>query len=93
MVPRKKYLEKLRQWKDEDVIKVVTGVRRCGKSTLLNMFRDVLIKEYKVSDDCIISINFEDLQYDDITDYKKLYDYIYPKLKKDTMTYVFLDEV
>lgn len=93
MIPRKKYLEKLRQWKDEDVIKVVTGVRRCGKSTLLNMFRDVLIKEYKVSDDCIISINFEDLQYDDITDYKKLYDHIYPKLKKDTMTYVFLDEV
>ena len=60
MIERKEYLQKLIQWKDEQVIKVVTGMRRCGKSTLLMQYQDYL-KSIGVEDDQIIAINFEDL--------------------------------
>ena len=75
MVERKEYLAQLAQWKDEQVIKVVTGIRRCGKSTLLSQFQSEL-KETGVSRDQIISVNFEDLEYEELQDYRKLYDYL-----------------
>ena len=92
MVIRKEYLSKLLAWKNEQVIKVVTGIRRCGKSTLLKQFQDRLLEE-GVSQEQIISINFEDLDYEDLLDYKALYAYIKERLCPDKMTYIFLDEI
>ena len=71
MVIRKEYLSRLLAWKNEQVIKVVTGIRRCGKSTLLKQFQDRLVED-GVSQEQIISINFEDLDYEDLLDYKAL---------------------
>ena len=72
MVIRKSYLNQLIVWKNEQVIKVVTGIRRCGKSTLLKQFQDHLLQE-GASQEQIISINFEDLDYEDLLDYKCMY--------------------
>jgi predicted AAA+ superfamily ATPase len=85
-------LEKLIQWKDEQVIKVVTGIRRCGKSTLLAQFQAYL-RCNGVSDDQIVSINFEELEYEDLLDYKKLYAYLKEHLVQGKTTYIFLDEI
>ncbi len=88
MVQRDEYLNQLKKWKDEQVIKVITGIRRCGKSTLLEMYRDCL-KSEGVSDDRIISINFEELEYEELSDYKALYNYIKERLHKTETTYIF----
>ena len=79
MVKRTEYLEKLKKIKDMQIIKVITGVRRCGKSTLLSQFRNFLI-ESGVLKEQIISINFEDLKFEDLKDYKLLYQYINERL-------------
>ena len=92
MVERKEYLEKLKLWKDEQVIKVVTGIRRCGKSTLLMQYQEYL-KLSGVDADRIIAINFEELEYEELCDYKKLYEYIKARLSSDKTTYIFLDEI
>lgn len=92
MIQRKEYLNQLIRWKDEPVIKVITGIRRCGKSTLLEMFQNYL-KSLGVSDNQIISINFEELEYESLLDYKSLYGYIKERLHKTKKTYVFLDEI
>ncbi len=92
MIQRNEYLNELIKWKNEDLIKVITGIRRCGKSTLLKLFVEQL-KNEGVSDDQIIFINFEDLEYEDLLDYKNLYNYIKTKLNKDKWTYILLDEV
>ena len=75
MVQRNEYLDQLKKWKDEQVIKVITGIRRCGKSTLLDLYQDYL-KSVGITDDQIISINFEELEYEELLDYKTLYNYI-----------------
>ncbi len=92
MIIRKDYLTKLISWKDHDIIKVITGIRRCGKSTILKQFQDYL-KENGVIDEQIISINFEDLKYEDLLDYKALYDYIGSRILPDKKMYIFLDEI
>ncbi|PWL96594.1 MAG: ATPase [Clostridiales bacterium] len=92
MIERKEYLQKLIQWKDEQVIKVVTGMRRCGKSTLLMQYQDYL-KSIGVENDQIIAINFEDLEYEELCEYKVLYDYLKERLLSDKTTYIFLDEI
>ena len=92
MVKRHQYLEKLKKLKDMQIIKVVTGFRRCGKSTLLLQFREYL-KECSVDDSQIISINFEKLEYEHLLDYKELYSYITERLHPEKMTYIFLDEI
>ena len=92
MVIRKAYLEQLKSWKDEMVVKVVTGIRRCGKSTLLMQYQDYL-RENGVAENQIISINFEDLEYEHLLDYRALYGYIKERLCADKMTYIFLDEI
>lgn len=92
MVKRKEYLNKLTEWKDEQVIKVVTGIRRCGKSTLLLQYQDYL-RENGVLDEQIISLNFEELENEDLLDYRALYSYIKERLCNDKMTYIFLDEI
>ena len=75
MIERKNYLEKLIAWKDEKVIKVVTGIRRCGKSTLLDLFKEYL-KKSGVGDEQIVAVNFEDLENEALQDYKALYAYL-----------------
>ena len=92
MVQRKEYLEKLTEWKDDDVIKVVTGIRRCGKSTLLMQYQDYL-KSIGIEENQIIAVNFEELEYEELCDYKKLYAYIKDRLIADKITYIFLDEI
>ena len=92
MVIRKEYLEELIKWKDENVIKVVTGIRRCGKSTLLTQYQDYLLKS-GIGANQIISINFEELEYEELCDYKKLYAYIKERLQDEKTTYIFLDEI
>ena len=92
MVERKGYLDLLKKWKDDEVIKVVTGIRRCGKSTLLKMYMEFL-KSQGIREDRIIFINFEELEYEHISDYKILYNYIKERLHPAEMTYIFLDEI
>lgn len=92
MVWRTEYIENLIQWKDEQVIKVVTGIRRCGKSTLLTQYQSYL-KDHEVDDEQIISINFEELEFEELLDYRKLYQYIKEKMCSDKVTYIFLDEI
>ncbi len=91
MIERTEYLNMLKRWKDKDVIKVVTGIRRCGKSTLFKQFIQYL-KENHVQDDQIIHINLEDADYDFQT-YRELYQYIKNKISSNKQYYVFLDEV
>lgn len=92
MVQRYEYLQQLKEWKEEHVIKVVTGIRRCGKSTLLLQYQQYL-KECGVQEQQIISINFEELEYEELQDYKKLYTYLKERLCENKMTYIFLDEI
>lgn len=92
LIQRQEYLNKLIALKDKKIIKVVTGVRRCGKSKLLEMYRKWLL-EQGVEEERIVSINFEDLDFEDLTDYKKLHTYLKEHLVKDNMTYIFLDEI
>lgn len=92
LIQRKEYLNKLIAFKDKQLIKIVTGIRRCGKSTLLGLYQQWL-KEQGVEENRIISINFEDMDYEELTDYRKLYVYIKERLVDDKMTYIFFDEV
>ncbi len=92
MIERTDYLQKLIQWKDEKVIKVVTGIRRCGKSTLLEQFREYLLDQ-GTEPVQIVSLNFEQLEYEELLDYQKLYAFILEKLCPGKTTYIFLDEI
>lgn len=92
LIQRTEYLNKLIAFRDKQLIKIVTGIRRCGKSTLLAIYQDWL-KKQGVCDEQIIAINFEDMDYEELTDYKKLYAYLKEHLVKDKVTYIFLDEV
>ena len=92
IVERKEYLDKLISWKDKRIIKIVTGVRRCGKSMLLKIYQNYL-KNQGIDENQIIAINFEDLDYEELTDYKKLYAYLKERLIEGKMTYIFLDEI
>lgn len=92
IIERKEYLNKLITWKDKQLIKIVTGVRRCGKSVLLKMYQDYL-KNNGVKESQIVTINFEDLDYEELTNYKKIYNYLKEKLIPNKMTYIFLDEI
>lgn len=92
LIQREKYLEFLRRHKDQDVIKVVSGVRRCGKSTLFELFKQELLAS-GVKANQIISINFEDLEFEPLQEYHALHEYIVERLISETPMYVFLDEV
>ena len=91
-IDRKEYLDFLVKSKDRQIIKIVSGVRRCGKSTLFEIYKDFLL-ENGVEKNQIISINFEDMDYEELTDYKKLYEYIKSKMIGDKKNYIFLDEI
>lgn len=91
MIVRDTYLNRLIEAKDTEFIKVITGVRRSGKSTLLIMFKEYL-QDHGVQENNIIHMNFESARYDEINDYKKLYQYIQNRIGKNK-TYILLDEV
>ena len=92
MIQRIEYLDNLKALKDKQVIKVIAGVRRCGKSTLFELYIDYL-RKMGTADSQIISINLEDLENADLLDYKALYNHIKDKLVPGKMNYVFIDEV
>ena len=92
MIERNEYLDMLKRFKDKELIKVVTGIRRCGKSTLLEMFKDYLLNN-DVKENQIISVNLEDLKYNFIDDYMSLYNYINDNLISNVKNYVFIDEI
>lgn len=92
LIARDRYLEWLLSWKDKHVIKVVSGVRRCGKSKLFEIYRNHLM-QHGIAADQIIAINFEELEYEDLTSYRELYDYVSARLAPGKTTYVFLDEI
>lgn len=92
MIDRKEYLDTLLSWKDQKVIKVITGIRRCGKSTLLKMFQELLIKDGNEPRQ-IISINFEEMENDNLLNYQELYKYIKERIIENKKMYIFLDEI
>lgn len=92
MIERKEYIKQLLSWKDQNIIKVLTGIRRCGKSTILKLYQEYLLNN-GIDPSQIISINFEELEYEDLQDYKKLYQYIKDRLAENKMMYIFLDEI
>ena len=92
MIQRKQYMNKLIKMKDEKIIRVITGIRRCGKSTLLLLFQNYL-KQNGVIDEQIVSINFEDMRYEPLLNYHKLYEFVTEHIVSNKRTYVFLDEV
>lgn len=92
VIQRKEYLDKLIAFKDKQLIKVIAGVRRCGKSTLLEIYQNWLL-EQGTDKEQIISINFEDIDFEELTDYRKLYSHLKERLVSGKVTYIFLDEI
>lgn len=92
LIKRNQYLNKLITFKDKQLIKVITGIRRCGKSKLLEIYQQYL-KNQGIEEDRIIYINFEDYDFSHLNNGDKLYEYIKERLEKDKMTYIFLDEI
>lgn len=92
MKSRDIYLNKLVNFKDKPLIKIITGIRRCGKSTLLDLFEEYLLNN-GIKKENIIHMNFEDLLYDEIKDYKDLNKYIKEKILDNDKKYIILDEI
>lgn len=92
MIKREGYLSRIRGFYDSDLIKILVGIRRCGKSVILNQIIDEL-KANGCPDNHIIYINFEYIEYEDLRDYKKLNSYIKDKLLDKDKYYIFLDEI
>jgi len=92
LIQREDYLNFLMDWKDKQIIKVISGIRRCGKSTLFELFCEKLQNE-GVQSEQIITINFEDAENEELCDYKKLYEYVKSRMLTDKMNYIFLDEI
>lgn len=92
MIERNDYLKQLLSWKDQKIIKVLTGIRHCGKSTILKLYQEYLLNN-GIDPSQIVSIDFEKLEYEDLQNYKKLYQYIKDRLVDNKMMYIFLDEI
>lgn len=92
LIPRPEYMNFLKRYQDHHLIKVISGVRRCGKSTLFYLYRQYLLN-YGVMPEQIITINFEDLAYESLCEYHALYRYIMERMQADKMNYIFLDEI
>lgn len=92
MIKREQYLNQLIKFKDKDLIKVISGIRRCGKSTLFDLYIEYLLNN-GVKKEQIIKLNLEDPIYSELDDYKKLYNYIKVRLIENEKNYVFIDEV
>ncbi len=93
MLLRENYLSKIRGFYNSDLIKILVGIRRCGKSVILNQIIDELKDKCNIDEEHIIFINFEFIEFEELLDYKKLNNYIKDKIKDNKMYYLFLDEV
>ena len=93
MLIREKYLSQIRGFYDSNLIKILVGIRRCGKSVILEQIMDELKKKKKVDDKHIIYINFEFIEYEEYLDYKKLNKYVKDSIQDSKMYYLFLDEI
>ena len=91
-IERKEYLDKLIRYKGKQVIKVITGIRRCGKSTIMEIYRDWLL-EHGVANSQIVYINFEDFDFYELRNPMRLYEYMKFKIMTDKNMYVFFDEI
>ena len=91
-IPRPYYLNKLIEFRDKDIVKIVTGIRRCGKSTLLDLFVDHLLST-GVNKKNILHMNLESLKFSDILDYKSFYDYVSKKIVQEEHNYLIFDEL
>lgn len=92
MIQRNTYMEKLKLWKDKQVIKVITGIRRCGKSTLLKQFKEYLLEQGVKEEQCVFLL-LDDLQNENLREYHCLYEYIAERLTEGQKYYIFLDEI
>ena len=92
LINRPEYLNQLIQNKDVDLVKIVTGIRRCGKSSLLDLFHQHLLN-HGVADSNIIHMNLESLRYRDLKDYLVFYDYVSERIAKSGKTYLIFDEL
>jgi len=92
MLVRENYLRQIRGFYNSDLVKILVGIRRCGKSVILEQIIDEL-KQKKIKNDHIININFEFVEYEDLKDYKKLNSYIKEKIIDDKLYYIFFDEI
>lgn len=92
MVIRELYLERLRPFYDSEMVKVITGIRRCGKSTIMRQIVEELL-ERGITEEHIIYINFEDYQYRKISTADALYEYVEAKIKDEEKYYLFVDEI
>ena len=93
MLIREDYLSRIRGFYDSDLVKILVGIRRCGKSVILNQIIDELKNNRKISEEHIIFINFEFIEFEELLDYKKLNNYIKDRINDNKMYYLFLDEV
>ncbi len=91
MINRELYINKLLAYKDTEFIKVITGIRRCGKSSLLKLLKDEILKENKKAN--IIYMNFESFEFNDIKNYEEMYNWIKERAKKNKKNYILLNEV
>ena len=92
-IKRTKYLDLIRRFYDSSLIKVLTGIRRCGKSVLLSQIKEEIKETYNIDEDHIISINFEDVTFANLRNYIKLNNFIIKKIKDKNKYYIFLDEI
>lgn len=92
MIKREIYLRQIREFYNSDLIKILVGIRRCGKSVILNQIMQEL-KSKGIDEEHIIYINFEFIEYEELIDYKKLNTYVKEKIKDDLMYYLFFDEI
>ncbi|MBD9034024.1 MAG: ATPase, partial [Veillonella atypica] len=88
LIQRQGYLDFLRRNRNRPIVKVVSGIRRCGKSTLFRLFKDELLSE-GIKPEQIISINFEELEYEHLRDYHALYQYILERMQPNETNYIF----
>lgn len=93
MLLRENYLSKIRGFYDSDLIKILVGIRRCGKSVILDQIIEELKEKGKIDEEHIIFINFEFIEFEELLDYKKLNKYVKDKIKDDKIYYLFLDEI
>ena len=89
---RKNYVNQLEMWRDKKVVKVITGIRRSGKSTLMLLFQRQL-RANGVDESHIISVNFEDVASEPLLEYHALYDYVSERIEDDAQYYIFFDEI
>ena len=93
MLIRENYLSKIRGFYNSDLVKILVGIRRCGKSVILNQIIDELKEKNNIDEEHIIFINFEFIEFEDLLNYKELNKYVKSRIKDNKIYYLFLDEV